>query len=135
MSKLEYVVWKEEYSVGVVKFDKQHREILSLINDLYNATHKKQSRAVVWKSLTELQNYTITHLTEEEAMLERCGYPDFDDHKKVHDLLREKTEELVVMHRTSGGDLSYEVLDFLKEWWTKHIMVMDRKYTSCLARR
>ncbi len=133
MSKLDYVVWNDEYSVGIAVLDEQHRQILNLINDLYNAKDYSQDGLAVWHLLSVLRDYTMTHFAEEEAMMKRCGYRDFDHHKIIHDQLRENTEQLCKAQRDVMRDLSFEVLNFLRKWWTQHILGMDRKYAPCVS--
>lgn len=135
MSRIQYVIWKDEYSVGIPELDAQHMKILDMIDDLYTATRSKENSSIIWESLTKLRDYTMTHLACEEKMLRDCGYPDLGIHVTAHDLLRRKTEELVRMLRLGTGGLSFDLLDFLKNWWTKHILGMDQKYVSCLLRR
>jgi len=127
------LIWKDEYRVGVKTLDDQHRTILGIINELYNAKRDKTKSTVVWQSLVELKNYALTHLADEERMMEKCGYADFENHRKAHDYMRAKTEELVRMHQGNAGDISFDLLDFLKEWWTQHIIVTDHKYIGCLV--
>lgn len=133
MSQVHYVIWKDEYSVEIAKLDAQHRKILEIINELYHAMRGMQKSSTVWKSLMQLMDYTMTHLTEEEEMMRKCEYPDLASHKDVHNVMRRKIVELIEMHRKTAGDLSFEVLEFLKEWWIKHILGMDREYIPCLT--
>lgn len=132
MSKLEYAVWSDEYSVGVDGLDEQHRKILHLINDLYNMKTGHKNASATWHLLLELQDYSMAHLAEEEAIMRQCGYSDFDRHKNAHDQFRKNTEQLWKSQRDIMGDLSFEVLDHLKKWWRQHILGMDLKYAPCI---
>ena len=135
MSQVHYVIWKDEYSVGIAKLDARHRKILEIIDELYHAPRGMKEAATVWQSLMQLMDYTMTHLTEEEDMMKKCGYPDLASHKDVHNMMRRKIVELIEMYRKISGDLSFEVLEFLKEWWIRHITGTDRKYIPCLTGR
>ncbi len=135
MSTIQYVVWKDDYSVGVEILDIQHKQILNIINDLYNTRYSNEKQSATGHALVLLKNYTVSHFAEEEGIMQKCGYNDLVFHKNTHDFLRQKTEHLVIMYRDISGDLSIDVLDFLKEWWTKHIGEMDRKYISCVTGR
>ena len=133
MTRVQYVVWNDNYSVKVVSLDDQHKKILELINDIYNAKRQNQADSKVSHALLELRDYSITHLSDEESLLKKCGYSDFEIHKKVHDDFRKESEQLLRMQRDIMGDISIEVLDFLKAWWTKHILGMDQKYVQCVT--
>jgi len=129
---MQYVIWKDEYSVGIPELDAQHKKILKVIDNLYTATRGKENSSVIWESLLELRDYTMTHFACEEKKLRDCDYPDLVVHVNAHDLLRGKTEEFVGMYRLGTGGLSFDLLDFLKKWWTQHILRMDQNYVSCI---
>jgi hemerythrin-like metal-binding protein len=132
---MAYFNWDDKYSVGVREIDDQHRKLVSLVNALYEAMGSGQGRTVVGKVLNELISYTDEHFTAEEAMLEKYGYPAaaYLPHKREHDALTRKVEELSVRFSAGTIGLANEVGDFLKNWLTNHILVVDKKYAPFLA--
>jgi hemerythrin len=38
-----------------------------------------------------------------------------------------------ILIKEESADVSHELLSFLKNWFTKHIMRVDQKYTSLLS--
>lgn len=132
MTQVQLIIWKNEYSVGIENIDNQHKTILNIINNLYAAKSGNEKKIIIRQSLDDLRDYTLIHLSYEERMLKKSGYTDFERHKDQHDLMRVKIEEFVQMTQNTEGDISFEVLDFLKKWWTRHIAVVDHKYIGCL---
>ena len=47
------------------------------------------------EALDELVDYTKTHFTYEEGLMEQNGYPDFDSHKAQHKQMIEKVGEVL----------------------------------------
>jgi hemerythrin len=124
-----YVTWKYHYSVGDEALDAQHQQIIAIINELHEAMQQKVDHTVVAPLLDRLVQYTIDHFRQEEECMLAHRYPDFAQHKALHDKMRQDTlawrdnVDLV-----TGRDL----LIFLKEWWCNHIQQQDKRYTPYL---
>ena len=125
-----YVPWKDFYSVGEESLDAQHRQVLSLINDLYDARNAGREYAELAAFLDRMVLYTMNHFKHEEQMMQACGYPDFDNHKAEHDRMRRRTAGLRTnVNLVTGSDL----LSFLKDWWVNHIQSEDKCYVPYLS--
>jgi hemerythrin len=125
-----YAPWKDFYSVGEESLDAQHRQVLALINDLHEARSAGREYAELAALLDRMVLYTTNHFKHEEQMMQACGYPDFDNHKVLHDQMRRRTaglRENVTL--VTGRDL----LSFLKDWWTNHIQAEDKCYVPYLS--
>ena len=123
-----FIIWKAEYSVGVEKLDKQHRKLFEAINRLYWATQDKQEPQIVKGILSELHKYILTHLADEEAIMAACRYPELNAHRLSHLEFIQKTGNLFASYTQKNDDISYDLLLFLKEWWTSHVLKIDQKY-------
>ena len=120
-----YVQWKDFYSVGENSLDAQHKQIIAIIDDLYNAMHAGREYSELKGLMERLVRYTMTHFQHEEQIMQACGYPDFENHKALHDLMRRRTLGLRAnLNLMTGHDL----LCFLKDWWTGHIQSEDQCY-------
>lgn len=124
-----YVTWKDYYSVGDETLDKQHQQILSLINDLYDAMQQGVDYEAVSLLLDRLVQYTITHFRQEEECLLAHNYPELISHQLMHDAMRKKT---VALRENAGLVTGRDLLVFLKEWWCSHIQEQDKKYAPYL---
>jgi len=60
-----YVPWKDLYSVGEDTLDAQHRQILALINDLYDARNAGREYADLAALLDRMVLYTMSHFQHE----------------------------------------------------------------------
>ena len=120
--------WKEEYSVGIAQIDEQHRKLVGMVNELYEAMKAGKGNDVLGKVLTELVQYTKTHFATEENLFKLHGYPEAAPHKQQHDELTARAGDLSTKFRNGEPVLSVSVSNSLKDWLQKHICGSDRKY-------
>lgn len=132
MPKVQFLVWKDDYSVGVEHLDSQHRQIFDTINTFYNAILDAVSSDMVANVLNSLQEYTRVHFREEERLMKLHRFPELREHEDAHAYLIYRTEYFFGQFHLHSVDLSPDLFMFLKEWWTNHIMAMDRKYAPFL---
>ena len=120
-------IWRPEYSVGDEHLDGQHRGLIELIDLLEN-----ESR--MGEVLERLEIYVDEHFRDEEAMLEKAGYPDLATHKLQHKAF----EEWFSVSRRAFREpevslmLGESIRAYLKSWLVNHIMVSDKDYASWL---
>lgn len=122
------LVWDSSYSVGVDVIDGQHKRILEYINQLDSA-HKAHSREQVTEVLMGLVDYTETHFTFEEHLMEKAGYPMLSSHKEVHKKFIAHISRFVEQHN-EGKDIARRLTIELKIWLINHIKNEDMDYSS-----
>ncbi len=129
------IQWEENLSVKVESIDFQHKILIGLINDTYDALVSNKGRSTISKIFTGLIDYTKEHFSFEEGLFNESGYRDGLKHRIEHVNL---TEQVVSFYRDYVNGKSVEplkVLDFLVEWLQKHILVSDMKFGEFLATR
>jgi hemerythrin-like metal-binding protein len=129
----EVFPWREEYSVRVPEIDEQHKRLVGLINDLQSAMLGRQGDGVLGTILDELILYTETHFAYEEDRMRERGYPALARHRAEHARLTAEVVELREKFRTSRLSISVEVLRFLRQWLSGHIMEFDQAYAGWMA--
>jgi hemerythrin len=130
---VDYFPWKDEYSVGIFEIDSQHRSLISILNRLHAQMWDKDGPERLDAAIDELVDYTQTHFRFEEALLERWGYPKLAEHRAVHEKL---TKEVGEFKASLGGARPVnqtELIPFLKEWLTHHILEQDRDYAPYIV--
>ena len=126
--------WSDAYSVGVAEIDAQHKTLFELLEKLQQAVHAKHGSAACIEILDELVAYTKVHFTLEESLMRLSHYPDLEAHQKRH---RDLVAEVEAMHEkihSGGGAISFELLHFLRNWLTKHILSEDMRYAGHFAK-
>ncbi|HLK22733.1 MAG TPA: bacteriohemerythrin [Bryobacteraceae bacterium] len=124
--------WKEEYSVGHPEIDAQHKQLFQLADDLNAAMTGGKGNKVLTKTLASLIDYTKHHFSCEEQLMKRNFYPDYLNHKALHDDLTARVIELQKQFASGRTAMSIDVFHFLKDWLTHHIGEQDRKVAAYL---
>jgi hemerythrin len=122
------IEWDDRFSVNIKEIDEQHKKWIDMLNALYDAMKQGKGREKLSDILEGLVQYTRIHFTTEERILERNGYPFFDGHKKIHDDMVKEVELLKLRFDSGETMLTIDVLQFLKNWLTDHIMRTDKNY-------
>ena len=133
-TEIEALPWKETYSVRVKTIDDHHKVLVKLINDLNNAMLYEKGRSSISSIIKGLVDYTIFHFDYEEKMLEKNGYGDLVNHKKIHVQFVNKMKEIQREFDSGEKELSKDVMDFLKVWLVEHIMGTDQKYSDLMVK-
>jgi hemerythrin len=124
------VNWNNNLSVNVGEIDMQHKRLIEMINELYEAMKIGKGKDVTGKILNGLISYTATHFTTEEKYFAKFGYPDTVNHKKEHAAFVKKVNDFKEGFETGKVSLTIEVMNFLSEWLFKHIKVTDKNYSK-----
>lgn len=126
----ELITWSSQYNLGIVEIDSQHQKMIGIINKLYAAMQASTEKEEMKTILQELIDYADYHFETEEKHFVDFYYEEMIEHIKAHDAYREKISKFVEEYYNNAIMLSFEMMDFLGEWWTKHIQGVDRKYVS-----
>ena len=127
---MPFMEWDDSFSVGVKKIDDQHKRLLHITTDLYNAMAKGQSRDVMGGVLQELVSYTKEHFRTEEDLFDQTGYPESGLHKTEHSLFVDKAGGYLSDFNEGKPVVSIELLEFLRDWLIGHIKGTDMKYSA-----
>ena len=73
--------WKPSYSVKVKSCDAEHIKLFALINELHEAMQSGKGAQVIDHVVGDLELYTATHFTAEEALMARTHYPALAAHR------------------------------------------------------
>lgn len=120
--------WSDDFSTGIEKFDDDHKYLFNKVNELHSGLKSGFKISDMTFILDDLANYTKTHFAREESLMVEYGYPEYETHKAIHEKLLQKVADF--QDRLAKGDtvFSLELLSFLKDWLTEHILKTDRKY-------
>jgi len=128
---MPYIQWKPEFSVGIERFDHDHRHLFSLLNQLHMSMAGRESNSALNLILRELNWYAQTHFTAEEVLMKRYGYPELDAHRVQHDRFIERVTQFCDHFQSGRNEIIVEVSDMLREWLGHHISQSDAAYAKC----
>ena len=130
---MDFITWKDEYSVGYEVIDNQHKKLIILINDLYSAFMNKSEPVSTDRLIRELTEYAEKHFQEEERLFKQHNYIETEAHIKEHNLFISKTTELFEQFKNNPKMLSIRMTGFLQKWLINHILESDMKYRGQLG--
>lgn len=124
------ITWSDEISVGVKKFDDQHKVLIDRLNELHDAMKSGKSNEVIGKVLDSVVEYTIFHFQSEEEAFDTHEYPAAEAHRKEHKGFTDKAAALQSDFKAGKLFISVEVMNFLIDWVQKHIQGSDAAYAK-----
>ncbi|HOJ29913.1 MAG: hemerythrin family protein [Spirochaetes bacterium] len=127
---MEFIEWGEHLSVGVTVFDNEHKQLVSLVNKLNHALLAGSAKKTMEEILQNLVNYTKIHFKHEEDYMVLYDYPEYEKHKKEHDALTDQVMDFYMRYQAGKTVFSLELMNFLKDWLTNHILISDKKYKN-----
>ncbi len=128
MKKL--INWSDAYSIGHDEVDKQHQVLVELINKLYDAFLSAKAYDMVSEILDEMIDYTQYHFGFEHEIFEIYSYPEYEEHKTVHESFVMKTIEFKQKIAAGEKTVTYDIMIFLRDWLIEHIQGEDTKYVA-----
>lgn len=132
LSAKKFIVWKDTYSVGIDSIDQQHRKLVNLINQLTTAVDYSTGEEFEREALAELVDYTKTHFTYEEGLMEDNGYPDFEAHRAQHKAMIAEVDIVLAEYEQDHDMAMRHAVDYLRGWLINHINGTDKQYSSFL---
>lgn len=127
---MQQIKWTEKFSVGVRKFDEQHKKLIGIFNQLDENFSGTFDKELTTNTLAEMTVYAWTHFQEEERLMKEFGYPDYEGHKKQHSAYQERVESFCIADLHQEGNLPNQLISFLRGWWMHHILEEDMKYKN-----
>ncbi len=125
---MAFWVWNSTFSVGIEVIDNQHKRIVDYINEL-DAASRYNDIQKVYNVLLNLSDYTVSHFSFEESLMEQAGYPMVEPHKQVHKAFIRRIE--FYKERYEGGeDVTKQLMSELQIWLVNHIQHDDSDYTD-----
>ena len=130
---MAYLDWSDSYSVGIKKIDLEHQKLVAFLNELYDAMQGGKGKDVLGKVLENMVAYTKTHFATEERLMAQHKFPEYEEHKAVHEKMASKVLELNQQYQSGALNSPIQITNFLKNWLSKHINETDKKYGPYLA--
>ena len=116
-----YVIeWRDGFKVNIPQVDDEHRRLFELIRALNLNT--------VDQTMEELLSYVVTHFSNEQALMEKSGYPAFESHLKLHEDFGTHVADFLGSGDEWSEERVQELRRFLNKWLIGHIMTHDLRF-------
>jgi hemerythrin len=127
--------WQDAILVGVDSMDAQHQELARLIVALETGLRDDAPEAEVSRLLLDLIDRTTEHFLDEQDLMRRWRYPDYEAHVEEHNHLLSRISSLGESYAAGRTALTLQVIDSLKPWLVDHIQGLDRALSEYLHGR
>lgn len=129
--------WSSDLETGVRAIDRQHEELIGMLNELDAAHAGGCPQSVLDDVLQRLGTYVIFHFGTEEALM--AGLPHNEEHARQHRHEHagfiEKLAGLRAQGANDGRQTMEALIDYLNEWLYQHILKSDRELAALLNRK
>lgn len=126
------IVWGPMLNVGVKEIDDQHRKLVDLVNQLNDAMAAGKGRNTLAPVLDELVRYTQYHFGTEERLMAKHPGSQSAAHKGEHQKFIADVSAFKKKFDSGNAMISTEIMIFLRDWLSKHILQTDKKFAQAL---
>ena len=125
--------WEKRYSVGIEAVDHEHRELVDLVNRLYDEARERGSKIAVLGFFGDLFKAISAHFALEERLMRERGYDQLMQHKNDHERLLDEIRDIMEDYETT--DLFDEQLlaQRLDAWFSRHFETHDARLHHALG--
>jgi methyl-accepting chemotaxis protein len=118
---MEKVLWTEQLSLGVVEIDEAHKKFLLQLAMVANMRDDRLGD-VLFALIKDMEQ----DFAQEEALMEKIGYPDLRAHREQHARVLSSFHEVVPDVLKGDCHAAHHLLDLLPSWLVVHITTMDK---------
>ena len=125
--------WKDNYSVGIEAVDHEHKELIELINKLYDELMAKGEPLVTSAFFGDLIKAIAAHFALEERFMREHGYDQLPQHKADHERLLD--EILGIMDDFDRDEAANrdDLTARLDAWFSRHFETHDSRLHKALG--
>ena len=128
--KLDKIDWTNDLSIGNINIDNEHKELIEICNEMIDFIKLNKNQLEFDKILSKLINYTWKHFRKEETYMLALGYPKSTEHIQYHKDYNQKVATYYDELFRSNPPEPIEIVKFLKNWWTNHILHSDADFEN-----
>ncbi|MBF0447986.1 MAG: hemerythrin family protein [Magnetococcales bacterium] len=118
--------------IGLPDIDQQHEQLVQYVCNLYKViavlrqgVPSESDKALFYETVEGLQNYTVDHFRDEEAYMEKIGYPDLADHQAVHQEFVKKFLTIRKAEQKGEITIAIDLFFLVYRWLFDHINRVD----------
>lgn len=130
-----WIKWEDRFKTGYKRIDNQHKELINIINDLYEIgvnrditddQIKKSFNSIIKRTV----DYATYHFNYEENIMKAINYSVSKNHINKHRSFSLKIVEEVTKYENGDKLVIKDFIEFLKNWLINHILIEDKKFIA-----
>ncbi len=131
---MAFLVWDENYLIGIKEIDKQHTEIAEIINQLHDLLESNDKKKIL-TLLRKLNKLVDTHFETEEKYMKEYKVFNIFSHKAQHNRLSRILDEHLEEVEEGNKELNESFVTLLRDWMVNHHRFHDKKMGEELVKK
>ena len=124
---MSLITWKPEFAVGVDSVDFEHRQMIDLINEIYDEMKTRKDADSIEQFMGDVHFAISAHFALEERLMRESDYVEYEAHKEDHEELLDQIRELMDQF-VSDPDKGFDLLqENLSDWFEHHFATFDAR--------
>jgi hemerythrin len=120
--------WFKNYELGIKVIDDHHKHLLGLLNKVFDDLTSGVSQESLCVVIDQLVDYAKYHFSTEEHWMLVHEYPGLAKHREEHEIFTNRVVAIQDKFHNEETNLFPEVLQFLQNWLSYHILKTDAEY-------
>lgn len=118
--------WDDSLITGDKTVDDQHRILFSRFCELEAAIRGQLDDEIIQSLVRKVLAYTVEHFDDEEALMERAGYPWLHEHCQRHRELGRNALQLCERWELDHEISAEQFTRYLRLWISNHVHTTDK---------
>ncbi len=131
---MAFIEWDDSYSVGHAEIDAQHKKLIAILGDFFDALKEANATDAQATLLEEFVAHAREHFAYEERELQGVDYHDLVSHRRQHEAQLVMIEEFYDTFHSDKRHRCTLMIQFLKKRFLDHIKDMDMAYARYFNR-
>jgi hemerythrin len=120
--------WKKEYETGNYQMDLEHKKMFEILDEAFSETDDKKREAKIKTVLHHLYDFMKKHFKSEESHMRHISYPNYQEHKDIHNqIVQECNELLLSINETDQKLFEKKLALFIDEHIIQHMLKEDKQ--------
>jgi hemerythrin len=125
--------WKSDYSLGIPSVDHEHRELIGMINTVYEHMAEGSDQTAIEACLEDIYAGIASHFALEERHMREARYEEFQAHKDEHEDLLDQLMEIVDEFIDDPESGRTTLKKSLADWFGQHFATFDARLHHSLG--
>jgi hemerythrin len=121
------IEWRDEFKVGVPVIDREHQELIALINKAHAHMAEPDSDVTISDFLGEIYAHIATHFDDEEQLMRAARYDQFEEHADEHARLLDEMRDMMRDYEHRHQYKEDELFARLRDWFINHFKTHDAR--------
>lgn len=119
--------WNSDYKVFEEMIDKEHKVLFDIALKALDY-HNTDIKTHIKLTIKELYDYMKTHFEHEELFMKKIEYPNYEEHKKIHqNIIKQINEFIKSLSTINIQEFERKLIEYIDIWLIGHILYEDRK--------